>query len=158
MCGSIPAPLAAQPSMPSTTAGGGTSATLPEKTEGSGPLSKVEAASGGGAPSKLPTTGGGAADGAANLQLQQTLTSLVQALSALTELVRGMQASKVDAANGGGPVQAPVQVPVQAAPGKEAPGKPTKGGGPDGCETGVPKPLTCGGSTTSTDSMAGMKM
>lgn len=147
MCGSIPAPLSAQPTMPSgvgAAGGGATTATAattpatttPATTTGGGAPDKTD---GGGAPGKLPTTGGGAADGAANLQLQQTLTALVQALTALTELLKTKAATAVNGASGGGPGQKPDQVP----PGKD---DPTQGGG--GCDKGIPLPPFAGGGST----------
>lgn len=120
MCGSIPAPMTT-PMLPNTAAGGGANpANTATNTANAGATATGggdKATGSGPDPSKLPVNGGGAADGAANLQLQQTLTSLVQALSALTELLRNMPSSGVAGANG---------------PGTRGGGPDTKGGGPEG--------------------------
>lgn len=146
MCGSIPAPMTAQPTMPSaagTTGSGAGATTTPAISAAATTTTPATSTAGGGAPGKLPTTGGGASDGAANLQLQQTLTSLVQALTALTELLKNMPASAVNGTSGGGAVgQNPGQTPGQVPPGKT---DPTQGGGP--CDTATPAPLSGGGST-----------
>jgi hypothetical protein len=178
MCGSIPAPLSATPTMPSNVgaAGGGAVG----KTEGGGAPDKTE---GGGAPQKAPTTGGGgAADGAANLQLQSVLTSLVQAVKALSELLAKQTSGLVAGANGGGatttaggpdgkepgqlPTQVPTQVPTQGGGPEPKGGGPAqkdsytaqKGGGPQDC--GTPPPVLTGGgaSNSAADPHAGMAM
>ncbi|MCW2924100.1 MAG: hypothetical protein JWM98_1504 [Thermoleophilia bacterium] len=156
MCGSAPAPLAAQPSLPSTVGAAGGGGTLPTPTTTpttastsliAAPAAATTAATttAGGPPQKLPTSGGGPADGAANLQLQTALSSLVQALTALTELLKKQPATAVAGANGtGGGGPAPKgggDTPPAKGGGEvtQAPMKvPTQGGGPAGCDTPPP--------------------
>lgn len=160
MCGSIPPSTMA--TLPSTVAGatGSGAGAAPNAAAAATTTTAMPAATtttgtttaGGPDASKLPIKGGGAADGAAQLQLQQTLSSLVQALTALTELLRNMPKTDVAGAMGSGPgqkgatgtliagaqgggaTQKPVQMPTQT---------PVQGGGKS-CDT-LPMPNSGGG-------------
>jgi hypothetical protein len=138
-------------------AGGGANSTSTSTS-----ATPASTATGGGAPQKLPTSGGGPADGAANLQLQGVLQSLVQAVTALSELLKKQLPTNVAGANGagaatttaGGPTQAPqkeqpaqvptqlpTQVPTQGGgPAPKGGGPEPKGGGPADCGP-APAPL-----------------
>ena len=147
MCGSIPAPLNSAATMPSNVGSSGGGAAAANAAAANTANASATATGGGdkatgGGPdaSKLPVNGGGAADGAANLQLQQTLTSLVQALTALTELLKNMPASGVAGANGAGTLAGGPET-KGGGPETKAGGPETKGGGPDskvGGQTGGP--------------------
>ena len=173
MCGSIPAPLAATPTMPSRRCERRWARPLLPTHHYGGyhghddacqwPGHRRRRASqdqGRRCPGQASDHGWRSSRRRGNLQHTQTLTSLVQAITALSELLKNMPASAVNGASGGGPdatkaggapgktdvggtgggpAQTPGQSPVQTTPAQ----LPTQGGGK--CDTPPPMPLSGGG-------------